>query len=169
MKIEQEIASWNGKSSNDIEEIYNRHSDESSFISSLIVFLSQEYLQKGTSWLLKHHLNNKYRLDANEVATIYSLLPKLEHWEAKLHILQCIPNMPIGEAEKENVEIFLRDCLTDDNKFVRAWAYNGFYEIALKYSEYKDEANQLFEMAMKDEAPSVKARIRNIKKKETVK
>jgi len=60
------------------------------------------------------------------------------------------------------VEIFLRVCLLDNNKFVRAWAYKGFYELAVQYPK---ETRQFFEMAMRDEAPSVKSRIRNIMKK----
>ena len=52
--------------------------------------------------------------------------------------------------------------MVENNKLVRAWAYNGFYEISRQYPEYKEETKKLFAMAMKDEAPSVKARIRNI-------
>ncbi len=58
----------------------------------------------------------------------------------------------------------MRKCLEDDNKFVRAWAYNGFYELAKQYPEYRTEAGQLFEMALRDEAASVKARVRNVMK-----
>ncbi len=54
--------------------------------------------------------------------------------------------------------------LTDHNKFVRAWSYNGFFELSRQHSEYLDETKQFFQMTMRDEAPSVKARIRNIMK-----
>jgi hypothetical protein len=165
VSIEQEIANWDGKSSSDIGSIYNRHSSVDAFVSTLIALSGKESLQKGATWLIKHHLEKNHRLKSNEVAAIYKLIPKIECWEAKLHILQCISKMPIDEAEKKQVEIFLRNCLTDNNKFIRAWAYNGFYEISLQYPENKEETKQFFQMAMKDEAPSVKARIRNILKK----
>tara|TARA_R110002072_G_scaffold302556_2_gene486314 strand:+ start:2399 stop:2902 length:504 start_codon:yes stop_codon:yes gene_type:complete len=164
MGIEQEIENWDGKSSSDISAIYSRYGKKASFVPKLIELSRQEGLQKGATWLLKHHLENKHRLNANDVATIYKLTPKFKNWEAKLHILQSIPYMPVGEAEKKGVELFLRNSLTDTNKFVRAWAYNGFYEISLQYHEYKEETKQFFEMAMRDEAPSVKARIRSIMK-----
>jgi len=51
-----------------------------------------------------------------------------------------------------------------ENKFVRSWAYNGFYGLSRQYPEYIQETKQFFEVAMKDEAPSVKARIRNVTK-----
>ncbi len=165
MNIENDIANWDGKSSTDIERIYQRYSDKSFFISTLIDLLKQQELQKGASWLLKKHLESGSTLETNDIALIYKLLPKLIHWETKLHILQSMPYMPVGKAQKKKVEAFLRDCLTDDNKFVRAWIYNGFYELSCQYSEYKEETKQFLEMAMKDEAASVKARIRNIMKR----
>jgi len=165
MSLEQEIVSWDGKSSSDIDAIYIRHCDDDSFSSNIIELSQKIYLQKGATWLIKRHLEEGQELDANKCAALFKLLPKQEHWESKLHILQCLPYMQIGKAEKKKVEAFLRSCLIDDNKFVRAWAYNGFYEISLQYPEYKRETKKFFEMAMRDEAPSVKARIRNIVKK----
>lgn len=168
MSIEKDVACWNGKSASDIDAIYSRHSDDISFVSNIIVLCEQEHLQKGATWLVKRYLDDGHRLEVNEIAALYKQLPKFEAWEAKLHILQCMPDMPVGEAEKKRVEGFLRNCLADSNKFVRAWAYNGFYELSLQYPEYKIEAKQFLTMAMRDEAPSVKARIRNIVKRSKI-
>ncbi|VAW46017.1 hypothetical protein MNBD_GAMMA04-800, partial [hydrothermal vent metagenome] len=44
------------------------------------------------------------------------------------------------------------------------WAYNGFNELSVQYNEYRKETEAFFEMAMRDEAPSVRSRIRNILK-----
>ncbi len=165
LSIEREIIKWDGKSSSDINVIYNRYSNNDSFVSEIIKLIQQETLQKGTTWLLKRYLENGRAIAPNEISTIFNLLPKLEHWESKLHILQCIRFMQIAKTEKKGVEKFLRKCLTDSNKFVRAWAYHGFYEISIQYPEYKNETKQLFEIAMRDEASSVKARIRNVIKK----
>ena len=165
MSLELEIGSWDGKSSSDIDAIYTRHCEEDSFVSKMIELSHKVDLQKGSTWLLKRHLEEGQKLEANKCAVLFKLLPKLKHWESMLHILQCLPYIKIGRAEVKNVEAFIRKCLTDDNKFVRAWAYNGFYEISIQYPEYREETKQFFEMAMRDEAPSVKARIRNIMKK----
>lgn len=162
MSFKQEIASWDGKSASDIGAIYNRHGDDDTFVLKLIEFSLQTDLQKGATWLLKRYLESDRKLTVSETAALFKRLPELEQWEAKLHVLQCIPYMPIQASEKKNVEAFLRRCLVENNKFVRAWAYNGFYEISRQYPEYKKETKKLFEMAMKGEAPSVKARIRNI-------
>lgn len=165
MGIKQEIINWDGKSSHDITAIYDLYSKQDLFSSKLIEFTQQPELQKGATWLLKHHLECGWKIPTKEITKIYKLLPNLEHWEAKLHILQCIPYMPINKTSNKHVELFLRKCLLDNNKFVRAWAYNGFYLLSVQHPTYQQETQQLFELAMKDEAASVKARIRNIMKK----
>ncbi len=164
MNIEQEILNWDGKSSSDIGEIYNRHRNDDLLPKTLVELSQKPELQKGTTWLLKCHLENGKSMELKDTAALFRLAPKLKHWEEKLHFLQCLPYMTIGKAEKNIIEIFLRKCITDANKFVRAWAYNGLYELAREYPEYKPEVEQFFEMAMKDESASVKARIRNIMK-----
>ena len=162
MTLEQAITNWDGKSASDIKEIYQRHCGTDSFTASLIKSLAPGDLQIGASWLLKHYLENNNTLDSDQLSAIYQSLSALGHWQARLHILQCIPMMPIGKPETKTVEGFLRSCLADSNKFIRAWAYNGFFELAMQYPEYRPETRQFFDMALRDEAPSVKARIRNI-------
>ena len=163
--MQKQIAAWDGKSAQGIDAIYQRYCDKATFVSDIIRFLQQVPLQKGASWLLKKYLETGGELNPADIKKIYILLRHIEHWESQLHILQCIPYMPISKGDKTKVELFLRTCLADSNKFVRTWAYNGFYQLAIQYPEYQEETKLFFEMAMRDEAASVKARIRNIMKK----
>lgn len=165
MSIEQELLIWDGKSSDDIQAIYAHHNSTPAFVAKLIELCQQSDFQKGVTWLLKHHFEAGQALTEKATAALFELLPSLKHWESKLHMLQSLPYLKIASADKHKVEALLRECLTDNNKFVRAWAYNGFYELSRQYPEYEEESRQLFEMAMRDETPSVKARIRNIIKK----
>lgn len=165
MSLEQDIIGWDGASSNDIEVIYRRYGEDSFFLNEIIRFLNNKALQKAATWLLKRTFDDQETIGQSEVKAVYDFLPGLEHWESKLHVLQCIPFMPVPISQKKVVEMFLRDCLADRNKFVRAWAYNGFYELSVQYPEYEKETKQIFDMAMRDESPSVKARIRNVMKK----
>ncbi len=164
MRIKDEIANWDGKSSSDIKTVYKRHRSNKDFISILIECIPEIELQNGATWLIKHCLENKNQASNKETNTLFKLLPQLNHWEAKLHILQCLPYLVISAKNKKKVETFLRENLVDKNKFVRAWTYNGFYQLSLQHPEYEEEIQQFLAMAMRDEAPSVKARIRNILK-----
>ncbi len=47
-------------------------------------------------------------------------------------------------------------------KFVRAWAYDAFYRLATQHPGYRPEVWRLLEQGMQEEAPSVKARIRQL-------
>jgi len=165
MGIEQDIAAWDGKSTADIMAVYEAHNPETNFADTIIDLSFRQACGKGATWLLKAWLEAGNTLVQSQIKRIYGSLDQLEHWEAKLHVLQSIPFMPIPDAESENVYNFLRLTLNDQNKFVRAWSYNGFFELSRQYSKYLNETKQYFEMALRDEAASVKARIRNIMKK----
>ncbi len=165
MSTKLEIEQWDGKSINDIGDIYDRHWHDPAFISEMITLVSDVSLQKGATWLIKRYLENENQIKKSEIASVFQTLEFIKQWESKLHILQVLSYMPIGRPQKKLVEVFLRECLTADNKFVKAWAYNGFYELAIQYPEHEKETRQFFEMAMRDEASSVKSRIRNIMKK----
>lgn len=159
------IEQWDGKSAKVIGDIYNRYCLDEQFSADIINAMSNDSQQKGATWLLKHHLESGNKIEARAVGQVFKQLMALGSWESKLHILQCLPYLLITKSHKNKVELFLRECLMDSNKFVRAWAYNGFYELSVQYTEYREETQQIFEMAMRDEAPSVKSRIRNIMKK----
>lgn len=165
MGIKQELAAWDGKSAADIQAIYDKYHTKPGFSDDIIDLSFTRLFEKGATWLLKAWLEYGNTPERSKIAKIYGSLDRLEHWEARLHVLQSIPFMPINEDESSNVYSFLRLTLADQNKFVRAWSYNGFYELSRQHPKYLDEIRHYFEMAMNDEAPSIKARIRNIMKK----
>lgn len=164
MKLPQEIANWDGKSVEALQAIYDCHGLEADFGAALVPLLKEPDLERGASWLLKLYLEEAGVLTSAELKRVFQSLPDLLEWETKLHLLQSLPYLTISKRDVKQVEAFLRRCLASDNKFVRAWAYNGFYELALQHPQFKAEADQLLEQALEDEAASVKARVRNILK-----
>ena len=165
MTVAEALKQWDGKSVKGLEEIYESYRQDSQFSKQLVVLIVDRPTSHGATWLLKRFLEDENKLLAAEVKKLFSVLDQLDVWESKLHILQSLPYLIIGKSDKKGMERFLRACLSETNKFVRAWAYNGFYELAQQHPEYQEEVRQFFEMAMRDEAPSVKSRIRNIMKK----
>lgn len=163
--VERDLKNWNGKSKDDIEAIYHGYSNSSDLADSLIKLCSVESANVGATWLLKYGLEHDLHITKTQMGKILKILPEITHWEAKLHILQCLSYFSISKTYKEKVEMFLRQTITDSNKFVRAWSYNGFYVLSQQYPEYVEETKKFFDMAMRDEAASVKARIRNLMKK----
>lgn len=164
MRIQQEIANWDGTSVEVLQAIYDCHGLEAEFGTALVPLLKEPKLERGASWLLKQHLEAGGVLAAADVKRVFQSLPDLIEWETQLHLLQSLPYLTIGKRDVKQVEVFLRRCLASENKFVRAWAYNGFYELSLQHPQFQAEADQLLEQALEDEAASVKARVRNILK-----
>lgn len=164
MKLPQEIANWDGKSVEALQAIYDCHGLEAGFGTELVPLLKEPGLERGASWLLKLYLEEGGVLSPAEVKRVFQSLSEVEEWETALHLLQSLPYLTIGKRDLKQVEAFLRRCLASENKFVRAWAYNGFYELSLQHPQFKAEADQLLEQALEDEAASVKARVRNILK-----
>jgi len=158
------LKTWDGKSADDITAIYFDYCEAPDFTNTIINLIEDVETQNGATWLLKKHLESVETLTTQQVKQIYNCLTKLDHWEAKLHILQSMPYLPIAAKQKNLVESFLRICLKDKNKFVRAWVYNGFFELARQFPEYQKEVDTMLSEALEKEASSVKARIRNILK-----
>ena len=94
------------------------------------------------------------------------MLPKQVRWDAKLHLLQCLPYWIVMETAVSTIHSFLHNCLKEQNKFVRAWAYSGFYELAKQHPHFRTETKNLLAQASQEEAASIKARIRQIYKKD---
>ena len=126
MAIEQEISDWDGKSADEIRQVYDRHARSSSFYPDALNLIRSEPLQNGATWLLKRHVEKTGPPESSTARMVYESLPFLSHWEAKLHILQIVPYLPVPADCLHAVESFVRQCLVSDIKFVRAWAYSGF-------------------------------------------
>ncbi len=164
MGIEQEIENWDGKTVREITAIYDRYNARIGFIDSLVDSLRHAGQQRGSSWLIKNWIEDGHRLGQTATERICALVNEMEHWEAKLHLLQVLPSLAIPRDQAGNVYRFVRSGILDPNKLVRAWAYGGFYHLARQHDSYAAEARELLEVAMRDEAASVRARLRNVMK-----
>ena len=165
LTLPEEIAFWDGKSVATLRSTYERHCAEEGFIGTVLEHLADVDLQRAATWLLKRHLEEGNSLSTTGCRAILRELPVQEHWESKLHLLQCIPYLDIAEGDSAGLEEFLDTCLASDNKFVRAWAYNGFHELSLRFPRYRERVDRMLDRAGESEAASVRARIRNIRKR----
>ena len=163
--LEQDLETWDGKSSDDITAIFERHRNSPRFAEKTVALLRNEPAAVGASWLLKRFLEQGGSLNSRTCHDICRSTPALRHWAARLHVLQCLPFLDIQAEDRKTLEPFVRDGLSDDRAFVRAWSYNGLNELSMRFPDLQEETRLILEMAMRDEAPSVKARVRNILRK----
>jgi len=163
--LSEEIGCWDGKSTAALQSAYERYSAEGDFVATILAQMTDADSQRAATWLLKKHLEEGNSLSAGDCRAILGRLFTQEHWESKLHILQSLPHLDILEEDGVGLEKFLDACVKSDNKFVRAWAYNGFHELSLRFPRYREKVDDMLARAGESEAASVRARIRNILKR----
>ena len=157
-----DLLAWDGKSKPAIAQVFVRHVKEEDFLTDILSLLVEPKLQVGASWLLKHGLDNRsFNLSQKQATAVYRCVQRLEQWEAKLHVLQCMPCLTISPSQVKRVKKFCDECLEDKNKFVRAWAYSGLYELAETHPRFQEEVGaKLLEGMETETAGSIKVRIR---------
>ncbi|MDY6828383.1 MAG: hypothetical protein SV583_03320 [Pseudomonadota bacterium] len=160
-QLERATVAWDGKSHDAIVEVYNRYGADPPFVQSVLQLISRTECQPGATWLLKAWVQAGGRLNQQDTSQLVDALGALTGWQAKLHILQCLPFVVFDASHKQPVAAFLRSNLTEANAFVRAWSYGGFVELARQHPDYQMEVERLVTLAMRDESAAVKARLRN--------
>lgn len=160
-KLKPLLQSWDKKDTDFLKSVFDRYSKDKDFLEQLIIYLSDSETESASSWLIKNYFHKTKEIEYFS-DQIYQNLQNFKNWDAQLHILQIMDSLTISFALKEAVEETLRKLLISENKFVRAWSYNGFYIFATKFPEYREEVDLFLKLALEDEPASIKARIRNI-------
>lgn len=166
MDLKTTLLKWDRKNTDILSEWYARNKDTSGVVDQLISHLTDIPCQEAASWLLKYHIEQQPKKQRNstlskaQMAQIFSALNAFKSWQTQLHFLQILPYLEIPQEHCPSLEYFVRQHISGNNKFVKAWAYNGFYLLACQYPEYQAEVLSFLQMAMEDEAPSIKARVR---------
>lgn len=160
-----EIDSWDGKSVAALQSTFERHRSEKDFVATILEHVAVMESQRAATWLLKRYVETGNSLSAVDCQAVLGVLSDQDHWESKLHILQCLPYLDIREEDCTGLEEFLDACIKSERKFVRAWAYNGFNVLAMHFPRYRKEVDDMLTRAVESEAASVRARIRNILQK----
>lgn len=148
----------------ELREVYEKYHSSKDFWKSVSEYLLQTDLQPGATWLCKHHTDQKKQIPAKVFSNLLLEAPKFSNWQSKLHVLQLLPAYSIPKHCLDAVNQLSHDALNADNKFLRAWGYQGVFELTKTKPELLPEAKAMFELALQREAASVRARVRHILK-----
>jgi hypothetical protein len=166
MSIREELEQFDGRHTEVLERILSGHHATNLLIKGLVLLVAdkEQRIQTGATWLLKRLAENHVHFKREHLIALFGSVSELTHWMAKLHVCQMLQYVVIPEESERNVAWFLERNLYDENKFLRAWTYQGFYELAKQHKKYLDYAMEHMEHGEVDKAASVKARIRKIRK-----
>ncbi len=160
------IAEYDGKGSESLESIAAEINPSSAVLQALcdLVGSDEARIQSASSWLLRRYLGAGATLSQMQTEQALTVLTARYHWEARLHVLQMMGNLTLTSSRVEQLWLALIEQTKDTNKFIRAWSYYGLAVIADQHPPYRDRALALLAAAEGEDAASVRARIRRIRK-----
>lgn len=146
-----------------LRRMYAERVDDSGFFDLLISkCFSDSESQRDTTWLVKHHYASGKTLPEFQVNKLLGICENVAQWETAVHILQLLSKFKLTEHTIILVEDFVRKSLIHPNKFVRAWAFQGMYELSKYMPGLTGELYALCEKALETEGAAVKARVRKV-------
>ena len=163
MSLLNKLEQWDGVHTEQLIEAYGDGSNQ--LINQTITLTANPKVEVAATWLLKHHIDSGGTLSDRQSRDIVSVLQQLDHWAARLHILQILESVTVQQDEWSLVESFCRSGIGHDGKFVRAWSFRGLALVAENVPDLKPEVIRLCEDAIADEAASVKVQLRRALKK----
>jgi len=103
-------------------------------------------------------------LSEKQITEILLMSEKLSLWEARLHLLQLIPEFDLTPAMTPLFEWFVRAAINDQKKFVKAAAYQAYFVLINFKPELKADFKAQCLYAMEHESASVISKVRKILK-----
>ena len=144
--------------------VLDEYEGDAEFMTRLLRCARDPELESASTWLMLNFLRKNGACNVEQSSELISLLPAVEEWQARLHVLQSISELQIPLLLKDDLYDWLLRLIQDKNNFIRAWTYNGLFRLATQHQEYFQEVDGLMRRALKFEKPSVTARIRNLLK-----
>lgn len=160
------LEAYDGKTVATLEAIHGGCVGSASLLDELIEITvdteSPANVQAGATWLLRRYLQDGHAPTASGIERLAAGLAHIEHPWACLHLCQAMDPMAVPARHADAFATFLRRCLDMPSKFVRAWAYDGFFRLGQHHARFEPEALALLVKAQEEEAPSIRARVRKI-------
>ena len=160
------LGSFDGKRTETLEAITEVFPVTPQLLTQLCELTQSEErkLQSASTWLLRRYHQAGAELSPQQTAQLLQVLLQDSYWEARLHVLQLLGDLCIPPEFVEALWAELIKQIKDRNKLIRAWSYNGLALLAHHYESYRNEALSRLAHGEQDEAASVRARIRRIRK-----
>ena len=167
--LRKRLEAFDGVHTATLEAIFATVPSDPPVLSELcnLALSDERNMQSASTWLLKRFTEGGVRLSETQSEALLGLLMRESHWEAKLHVLQMMAALTLSAAAVPALWSTLIDMTSQANNLVRAWSYNGLAVLADRHWAYRAEAVELLERGAEDEASSIRARIRRLRKEVT--
>lgn len=158
------LNNWKGPEVNSLKHLYEKHFGKVEFWNDLLDLYQIQALEIPATWMFKNHYRYKRKLQSEQIDIIINYFNQLGYWESRLHVLQLIPEFKINKRQAELLEKPIYTLLKSETKFVRAAAYEAYFEVVKNIPELSNEFKEICLAAQQTESASVLVKIRRILK-----
>ena len=165
--LENLLANGKRNQTDDLEE-YVAQAIENNRLVAEIVALSKHNkanIAARAIWIVRKLTETSPELLSKYKPILLNDLTQSPFWEVKAELCHIIPNLKLDYEEIKGAIAFFKNNLDDKSKIVKAWSLDALYEFSKIEPKITSEVERLLQMALKDEAASVRARARKILKK----
>lgn len=156
------LSKWDQKQAVYITDVYKRFNKEPAFVDDLLSFSIHPELERGGTWLIKHHLEQGGVLADNQLQQLATISPGLRHWEARLHALQVWAVVDIPLHLSEPVYAFAEVNRQHEKPFVRAWAFESLCKAAVVNAKFRKKVLDNSRLALETEMASVRSKLKKV-------
>lgn len=162
-RLREELCAYDGRSPTLLSEISVRYRGQTGFQSDLVTLAFDEVptIADGATWILKAELEDGCVLPPQDVERLAERLNEVKAWQAQLHICQLIRYLKVPEKSEQSFETWLETMLDARRPFLRAWSVDAYCRLCGGNSQ---KTMSLLDRMKEDEAASVRARVRNLKR-----
>ena len=165
--LENLLANGKRNQTDDLEE-YVAHAIENNRLVAEIVALSKHNkanIAARAIWIVRKLSETSAELLSKYKPILLNDLTQSPFWEVKAELCHIIPRLKLDFEEIKEAIAFFKNNLDDESKIVKAWSLDALYELSKIEAKIGPEVLKLLNIALEDEAASVRARARNILKK----
>ncbi|QDU73118.1 hypothetical protein Pan97_00850 [Bremerella volcania] len=166
MEILNSLRKFDGKHTDVLEQLAARVPRDQESLAQLLAAAEHDdkAIQVAATWLLKRWSDESEPLVESCAADLIALLRISSYWEVQLHLLQILSVVSLPRGSIAALKKVLPDLASDENKLVRAWTCSVFAAIGDCQPRFQKDALEVLSRAEEDEAASVRARVRQIRK-----
>lgn len=161
--LREELSAYDGRSSTILSEISVKYRRKMGFHSDLITLAFDKVptISEGATWILKAELEEGCVLPPPDVERLASRLSEVQAWQAQLHICQSIRYLLVPKKSAQSIEKWLKKVLETRRPFLRAWSVDAYCRL---HGSSSKKTKFLLDRMEEDEAASVRARVRNLRR-----
>jgi hypothetical protein len=169
--LRQVCESFDGRHTDDLERTLRQCSDRRALLDCTLAIARRggaDRFMVAATWLILNASRRDAEFVDRHAKRWVTMLAAADHWEVRLHLLQLLDGvdmaLSLGAPERTALFKAATRSASDDNRLVRAWSLSVLGRLGGHLRSAQGRIAALIAHAEEQEAASVKARIRRLRR-----